>query len=752
MRSLPQKKGMTEEELGRLVIQQARRAMNADGSQLSDIRQEMLALYRGEALEGDDSEEMQGRSKYKTREVLEGVEWVLVSILRFFFSTPSPVEFEAMGPEDEELAEQETAVCNHTVLDENFLALSSVFREALLAPVAYARVRVVEYDHREVEELEDLTDLDLEPIYAQENVERVEILKTETRTIDPLETLPSAQHDRRALEAAGQPVMPIMQQNVYHVKVHKRVQRTRVVNEAVPPEEMLIDPSLTSLDLDAADFVAQKSRVSVSDLVEEGYDYDELIELAGFFEYDEHGEDVMRRPLTDEDPDQFRNGDNTTQPYVEVHEAFIRADYDGDGIAELRRVFMVGDKVFENEQVPDHPFAAFSCIPQPHRHVGISYAELLKDIQLLATVLVRQLLDSIYAVNRERAIINIHAFAETGGMESLQNRNSSIIEVTGDPRAAVFHEQTSSLANEILPVLDAVERKQSMRTGVSPATTLDPEVLKRTTASAHAGSQDNQSGRIELIVRTLAETGYRQLVLKTHSALRRHGGGEVARRIRGKRIQFNPLKWGTRYDLSINVGIGYASRQQNLDALMQILALMEKAVEFGLVDERGAYNAFKRIVDATGVGFPTDFFLDPKDPNWKAPQKAPDPNLLLAQASMMEAQGKTQAEQAKLQHEQKKLELQIQQEQIKAQAAAEKARQDEAKRQQQAQHEMAKMRMQYELEMRKLHVQVAEARTRLLAEATKAGVADATIQKLRAEAEAALAAPRESSDGQADGE
>ena len=735
---------MKKNDLQTMVLQQARQAMNSTGSEVSDHRQEFLDLYRGEKLPGDDSPEMVGRSTYKTREVLEGVEWFLVSALRFFFAHASPVSFDPVGPEDEELADQETQVCNHVVLDRSYLSLSMIFKEAALSPVSYGRVRVKAQAHREVETLEGQTEMDLAPVYADPTVERVEVLKTYVKTVDPLDTLPSAQHDRLAMEMAQRPVMPVAEVECYDVRVHTYIDRSDVCIEPVPPEEMLIDPNLTSLDLDEADFVAQKSRISVSDLVEMGFDRDEVMEHAGDFEYDENGEDVNRRPLADEDPDQFRSDSNSPQPYAEVLEAYIRTDYDDDGYAELRRVFLIGGEVFENEVVPEHPFAAFSCIPMPHRHIGVSYAELLAEIQKLSTVLMRQLLDSLYAVNRDRKYYNVHAFSETGGLESLQNRQSMLVGVDGDPRASVMPEEQMSLASEILPVMARVDAKQATRTGIAPDRTLDPEVLKRTTATAHAGAMEEQSGRVEAVVRTLAETGYKSLVRKVHSALRRHGASSLARRIRGRYIPRNPLTWGVRHDLTVNVGLGYASRQQKLDAYMQVLALQEKAQAFGLVDPRGAFTALARVVEEAGIGFPTEYFVDPNPAEgWQPPQPPPDPNLILAEASMLEAKSKVESEKQKLQ-------IDLERERTKAEAEKHKLAQELQLQQQRNETELAKMQVEYEMRLRELHLKAAEARIKLADMLTKAEVADANAAKLRSEAEASLKQASEGSNGSAE--
>lgn len=730
---------MTEEDLGVLVQNRVRLAQNASGSEVSQIRQENLNRYHGKNYDSDFDEEMEGRSKFHTREVLEGVEWAMPSILRAFFSTPKPVEFDPVGPEDEEAAEQETIVVNHVIMERSFLAFYEIIKETLLAPVAYGRVRIQPRDHVEVEEFERINEMDLASIKEEDTVEEVKVLKRYKERIDPLDTLPSASHDRAALMMAGQPVMPIAEVPFYDVRVKYRVDKTEVRIEAVPPEEMLIDRALTSLDMDEADFCAQKTRVSVSDLIEMFPDTPaktirENAEMAGdAFDLDFMGEKENRNFLDDEDPENLGMDRDARQPYAYLTEAYIKIDYDRDDYAELRRVMMIGNKVVENEQVPEHPFVAFSCLPLPHRHIGISYAELLKDIQQLATTLTRQMLDSIYSVNRQRKYVNMAAFTETGGYESLENRQSELIEVQGRPQDAVMYEQVQSLTPEIAPVLDAVKQQAKYRTGVAPDIGLDPEVLKKATASGMAGSIEQQSTRLEGLVRLLAETGMKQLVGKVHNALRRHGGGELGRRIRGQYIQRSPLEWQLRYDMTVNVGIGYNSRQQTLDALMQILALMEKAAPYGLTDERGAFRAFKRMVEAMGVGHTTEFFLDPTDPAWQKPEPAPSPDMILAQAELEKAKAQAAKDAQTLQLDTEKMKQQAQLDLQKASMEIERLRLENEKQRM----ELKKLGSEYELELRRIHLEAAKVRTAAASARAKAelDLANARIAGLEADEE-----------------
>ena len=56
--------------------------------------------------------------------------------------------------------------------------------------------------------------------------------------------------------------------------------------------------------------------------------------------------------------------------------SYLKTDYDGDGITELRKLCVVGDKVLENDEVDFIPFISLTPIKIPHKFFGLSIADL----------------------------------------------------------------------------------------------------------------------------------------------------------------------------------------------------------------------------------------------------------------------------------------------------------------------------------------------------------------------------------------
>jgi hypothetical protein len=81
----------------------------------------------------------EGRSQVVDWSMFETVQWIMPSLTRIFASGDDIVEFEPEGPEDEEVAKQESEYLNHLVTQRNnwFLTCVQWFQDALITKNAY---------------------------------------------------------------------------------------------------------------------------------------------------------------------------------------------------------------------------------------------------------------------------------------------------------------------------------------------------------------------------------------------------------------------------------------------------------------------------------------------------------------------------------------------------------------------------------------------------------------------------------------
>jgi hypothetical protein len=408
---------------------------------------------------------------------------------------------------------------------------------------------------------------------------------------------------------------------------------------------MLVDNDLTSLNLDDADFVCHRVQKTYSRLVQEGFDPDELDLVGSGENYQWNDERVNRLYYEDEDPDAEDEDDPSMRQFW-VHECYAWFDFDGTGVAQHRRVTIIGDRVFDNEETDYQPFVAMSSILMTHKHTGMSLVDIMKDLQLLLSTLTRQLLDSVYKANVGKKFISEDALTTDGStMEALLNTQAEYIPVRGPAAHAVAPDPRMPMAGELLPVIQHFSQARAMRTGVAPETAVGPNDLQEVRQDVFLNAMEAASQRIEMLVRIIAETGYRWLMLKAHQQLRSHWDVATAVKLRGEWIDVDPSGWRDRTDMTVNVGLGFHTKHQTLTMLVQLLSMQKEAIAGGLATPENIYNTLEKIINAGGIGDVRMFFVDPNSEEYKPPEPQPDANMILAQA---QAKALEQEQQRKL--------------------------------------------------------------------------------------------------------
>ena len=106
--------------------------------QVGAERAESTEYYLGTEPEGTSS--MQ--SEFVSTDVRESVLFMLPSIMRTFFGTKKIVEFVPKGPEDIEVAQQQTDYINYVIQQKNpgFQVLYDVFKDALVRKTGFVKV------------------------------------------------------------------------------------------------------------------------------------------------------------------------------------------------------------------------------------------------------------------------------------------------------------------------------------------------------------------------------------------------------------------------------------------------------------------------------------------------------------------------------------------------------------------------------------------------------------------------------------
>lgn len=616
---------LTDKDLITIIEGHEKNSLGSDTGELATDRAEALKRYFGEPY-GD---EMDGRSQVISKDFADTVDWIMPSLLRVFISTDF-LRFDPVGPEDEQAAEQESDYTNHVMMKENngFTILHDWFKDSLMLKNGYVKRW---WDVSEDTSHESYTGLTLDELTR---------IVQEKEAYDAKVEIVGSNVNAMTDPATGTII------ELYDVKIKCTSKKGRVRIEPVPPDEMRVS-NRTRGDLKESPFVQHTTPKTRSELVEMGMKKEFVAELPTWNTEDE--EDVARDQVNDEATIGGESFDKSTDE-VEYKESYIRVDYDNDGIAELRRVVIVGGKIPEgsewNEECDSIPFDYLTPNRMPHRHVGLGVNDAVEDLARIKTALMRNVLDNAYYINNVEWVVNERAHLE----DFMVSRPGGFKRVKGNEPVTGVAEPVlkQPFIQHVLPVLDYVDSVKEQRTGVGRNVMgLDPDTLKKTTEGAAAQALQQANAKIEMIARLFAETGVKSLALGIHELLIKHQDKAKQVKLRNKWVPVNPQEWKNRTDMTVNVGIGMGSIEEQRSNLMLLGTLQEKASQAGIVTPRNVYNLAEKISDNLGFKQKGMYFSDPDSPEVKQMQSNQKQGNPLAEAEQVKAQANMQIQQLK---------------------------------------------------------------------------------------------------------
>jgi hypothetical protein len=574
----------------------------------------------------DYGNEVEGRSRIVTGEVAEVVDGALPQLMRIFAGSDELGRFEPRMPGDEELAKQATELTNYVFFNDNdgVIILHDWMKDALLQKNGIVKYWWEEAEEPTKEEYKGLNAEELTLLFADGEMELIS-QDTEEVGIDPM----------------GMPILS------YNVVIRKKKEVGRVCVENVPPEEFLIakrDKSIKN-----ARFVAHRTVKTRSDLIALGYPKDEVDKMPSYNDLTYTPERVARFSQG-EMPDETQTLDFTMQE-VEVFECYIRTDFDGDGIAELRKVTYAGDQIIDNEEADHIPFASICPIPMPHKFFGQSLADRAMDIQLIKSTITRQILDNLYLTNMPRVTA---LDGQVNLDDLLTSAPGGVVRIKS--QGAVQPLSVPPTASQSFPMLDYMDQVLQKRSGVTQTSQgLDPNILQNTTATAIAAMQQAGSGRIEMIARIFADTGVKDLFSGIFHLLLKYQDKPRVIRLRGKYVSIDPREWKNNYDVTVNVGLGTGSQDQKMAMAAMVMQKQEQILSTQgfanpLVTVGQYRNTLGKFIEAAGYKDSMEFFkeIPPElDQQLSQPQpQQPMPNPAM-DALMAQTQAQIEVDRAK---------------------------------------------------------------------------------------------------------
>ena len=589
------------------ILQREYDAADAFHGELAALQRAAVDYYEARPF----GNETPGNSAVVLPDVQETIDYMVPSVLELFIAGDKTVEFEATDEADEQPVEDASEAINY-----NFMRRQDGTR--------------ILHD--------GLTDGLKKKIGVFKSVCETEEKVSRETVLAPVETLAIGLPDGAEVEDAQDNGDGTVTATLKITRIEKRF-----LNHVIPSGEFRFSPDARHED--TADYLCHVSERTRSDLVEMGFDADQVYSLPGYSakigELDRDEDGQLNEDWNDESSDALQK--------VLLCEEYARVDVDDDGIAERVKVYRVENEILLDaetgepsiETVDEQPFTVFCPFPRPHHLVGYSLAEKVMDLQLLRSTIARQTLDGMAYANMPRLIVDQGASDDPTTMGDILNPiPGSPIRAKGGANAVQPLQSTFNVGNS-LAVMEWAKGERESRTGITALNQgMDADSINKTATGTAIMREQGQSQE-RFIARMFAEAVARMMM--RNYRLMKAEGEPFKIKVDGEYREVNPASWPDDVNIVVRVGLGTGSKDKRLQGLMLVSNLVAQSVEAGFSTQEHAFNIIDKISRTLDVGEGADYIGDPSQ---MAPQQeGPSPEEQAAQAEMQMKAAEMQAKQ-----------------------------------------------------------------------------------------------------------
>src|SRR5215467_721034 len=543
----------TDREIEEVARYYFRIAQNYD-QYLSRERITASQYYAGRPL-GDEEK---GRSQLVLTVVRDTIRSTLPSLLRIFTGVEDPVSFEPVISEvlgndqlSTALARQATDYCRWALFTANrgWQVIHDCLLDALTRKAGWVRWHWGKRSASQTEVCEGLLLPQLQMLLAQPGIETRRIVRRQA-TQEELQAIQRTPEGQMYLQSGAPP-------EIWSATIHRTMQQAWPVVEAVGAECVWIVSDASTVE--DARGVFHVRDVPATDLIEMGLPADKVLA---------HCDTMMRpqqrREAIARDPSTGYNikpgpPNDRSMGFCRYAEGWVRCDTDGDHKAELIHVHLLGNNatLIEWERVDEIPLACFTPYREPTRVIGSSMADMVMDLQRVETRVMRATLDSLGQAMFPRTVVTM---GQVNLADARQTAIGSIIRVA--QQGSVTELVKPFAGKEALPVMEVLEAIRESRTGITRASQgLTVDELQSTTPLAVSQQTSAAQDRLDMVARTLAETGLAPLYAGLLRMLARQQDRPNVIRIRGAWVSIDPRALQTQWETSVNVG-GQGTRME----------------------------------------------------------------------------------------------------------------------------------------------------------------------------------------------
>jgi hypothetical protein len=282
-------------------------------------------------------------------------------------------------------------------------------------------------------------------------------------------------------------------------------------------------------------------------------------------------------------------GDTRSETETELHdshklyeyaELYFQLDVDGDGVAEWVQVCLINGTLVANEQVDDHPYAEICFMPRAHSYFGDCPADRAFLIQKEQTNLARALFDNTYFATNQRSYINTNANVNIG--DWLDNRPGGAVRGEGPMSEAIGQIPTMPIPQTAWQMQEWLSTKLESRTGFTRYSQgMDADSLNKTATGINIITNKSDM-RLRLMTR-FAALGVRKMFAKLLKLATKHQNAQDWFDVNGEFVAVNPSEWRDQFTMSIGVGLGHGTAEQQMHAVQAMLPMQQMGLQLGIV-------------------------------------------------------------------------------------------------------------------------------------------------------------------------
>lgn len=407
-------------------------------------------------------------------------------------------------------------------------------------------------------------------------------------------------------------------QVLYDLTIKRCTKSGQLKVKSIAPEDFGLDPTALKVSETEGRFYYDKSRYTRSDAKLKWPKKADIIDELPV--YTTATDATSEKQARDQRFWSFRETsvDKSTEE-IEVHECYVKIDYDNDDVAEWRQVciggYAGGRAVLSNEEWSGPlPYDSITPDPMPHRYRGRSVFDDVAPIQRVKTVIMRSQLDNAYLVNSPVRGVDPSRVENLDAVTS--PKPGSVALVNGNPAEVIADYVIPPVFEKMFPLLEYWDMTMEKRTGVSRSTmAMDTDTLQYQTATAVNATQSTAFSKVETYARNIAECGgLKELFGKLLKLFVQNQKSVKHIKVGQEFVKLDPRGWNADMRVTINVGLGAGNRDRDLMTLGGIMQKQELGIQvsgdpFNPILNIGHWlDTGRKMVETAGLKNPETYF------------------------------------------------------------------------------------------------------------------------------------------------